>query len=102
LFVGLFCDPPLETNRLYVKTVCRNHTVLPSVFIPRNSSSWHPPYDYDAAIHQPIISPATTPSGRGMEQARLFLGQSSLVAHDACFNQKFCSILTYARDLFSS
>eukprot|EP00729_Bicosta_minor_P014043 gene14043-6779_t len=30
--------------QLYVKTVCRNHTVLPSVFRPVNPASWRPPY----------------------------------------------------------
>ena len=66
-------------RRLYVKTVCRNHTVLPTVFVPRNGSSWMPPYDYDTHIHQPVIAPTVTPSGRGMEQARLFLGPDGLL-----------------------
>ena len=58
-------------RRLYVKTVCRNHTVLPSVFIPRNGSSWMPPYDYDTLIHQPVIAASTvTPSAKVRKRTR--------------------------------
>ena len=60
-------------RRLYVKTVCRNHTVLPSIFRPTDLSSWKPPYQYDSDIQQPIIPPAVTPSGRGFEQSRVFM-----------------------------
>ena len=82
-------------RRLYVKTICRNHTVLPSVFVPRDGSSWAPPYKYDAEIRQPVILPAVTPSGRGMEQARLFLGPDgrlhlTAMAYDG-FNPHFIS-----------
>ena len=64
---------------LYVKTVCRNHTVLPSVFRPANASSWRPPYAFDSDLPQPVIPPASTPSGRGFEQARLFMGPDGLL-----------------------
>jgi hypothetical protein len=60
-------------RRLYVKTVCRNHTVLPSVFRPADLSSWRPPYQYDSDIQQPVIPPTVTFSGRGFEQSRIFV-----------------------------
>ena len=83
-------------RRLYVKTICRNHTVLPSIFVPANgSSSWGGPYVYDTRVAQPVIPPTSTPSGRGMEQARLFLGPDGRLhltarAYDG-FNPHFIS-----------
>lgn len=76
-------------RRLYVKTICRNHTVLPSVFVPRNKSSWQPPYEFDRDIRQPVVPPTTTPSGRGFEQARLFLGPDGLLHMTAMAYDQF-------------
>ena len=82
-------------RRLYVKTICRNHTVLPSVYRPIDPTSWHPPYEY-ATIRQPVIPPTVTPSGRGFEQARIFLGPDrrlhmTATAYDG-FNPHFVSV----------
>ncbi len=96
-------------RRLYVKTVCRNHTVLPSVFIPRNGSSWMPPYDYDALIHQPVIASTVTPSGKGFEQARLFLGPDQQLHLTAmackytftCYPTIGMIMIVYARHAFN-
>ena len=82
-------------RRLYVKTVCRNHTVLPSIFVPRHGSSWDAPYEFDTSVAQPVIPPSVTRSGRGMEQVRLFLGPDgrlhlTAMAYDG-FNPHFIS-----------